>query len=80
MPRRGGPPKKQKVPGVKHVIAVTSGKGGVGKSTIAGMLSLGSRLIQDVDPLLLNQPISLWQYPTFLSEHQTIPQSREIHV
>ncbi|KAJ9110789.1 hypothetical protein QFC20_002830 [Naganishia adeliensis] len=41
MPRRGGPPKKSKIPGVKHVVAVASGKGGVGKSTIAGA-SLGA--------------------------------------
>ncbi len=36
MPRRGGPPKKSKIPGVKHVVVVASGKGGVGKSTVAG--------------------------------------------
>ena len=36
MPRRGLPPKRG-IPHVKKVVAVASGKGGVGKSTIAGM-------------------------------------------
>ncbi|MBW0174854.1 MAG: Mrp/NBP35 family ATP-binding protein [Vulcanococcus sp.] len=31
----GGGPEKQSIPGVKQVIAVSSGKGGVGKSTVA---------------------------------------------
>lgn len=31
-----GLPKKWPIPGVKHVVVVASGKGGVGKSTIAG--------------------------------------------
>ena len=31
----GGGPERQAIPGVKHVIAVSSGKGGVGKSTVA---------------------------------------------
>ena len=32
--RRPGPPPKEAVPGIKHIIAVGSGKGGVGKSTL----------------------------------------------
>ncbi|XP_006459349.1 hypothetical protein AGABI2DRAFT_218472 [Agaricus bisporus var. bisporus H97] len=35
MPRRSGAIQKRKIPHVKHVIAVASGKGGVGKSTVA---------------------------------------------
>jgi hypothetical protein len=36
MPRKGGPVRKSKIPGVKSVIVVASGKGGVGKSTVSG--------------------------------------------
>jgi len=36
MPRRNaGPIQKRKIPHVKHVVAVASGKGGVGKSTVS---------------------------------------------
>jgi NUBPL iron-transfer P-loop NTPase len=39
MPRRGLPPKRS-IPHVKKVLAIASGKGGVGKSTVAGSSSL----------------------------------------
>jgi hypothetical protein len=51
---RKGLPKRQPLPGVKNIIVVASGKGGVGKSTISGefyyqnvlMSSLGRHILR----------------------------------
>jgi len=36
----GGPLEKKPIPGVKHIVAVASGKGGVGKSTVSTNLAV----------------------------------------
>ena len=38
--RPGGPPQRQALPGLHHIVAVASGKGGVGKSTVAVNLAV----------------------------------------
>jgi ATP-binding protein involved in chromosome partitioning len=79
----GTPPQPEKppIPGVKSLIAVASGKGGVGKTTVAVNLAialqrLGASVgLLDADVYGPNVPLMLGtqESPTALSERQIVP-------
>ncbi|HEX3570347.1 MAG TPA: Mrp/NBP35 family ATP-binding protein [Acidobacteriaceae bacterium] len=76
-----GPPAPQPLPGVAHIVAVGSGKGGVGKTTIAVNLAvalgkLGYRVgLLDADIYGPNVPTMLGQtrQPTIAGENRIVP-------
>jgi len=61
----GGPIEKKHLPGVKHIVAVASGKGGVGKSTVATNLAVGLREL-DLSVGLMDADIYGPSLPTML--------------
>jgi len=65
---RRGLPKKKRIEGVKHVVLVSSGKGGVGKSTTAVNLSLAlSKLASSPKISLLDADIFGPSIPTMMN-------------
>src|SRR3984885_10713776 len=77
----GTQPEKAPIPGVKNLIAVASGKGGVGKTTVAVNLAIAlTRMgasvgLLDADVYGPNVPLMLGteEQPQALSERQILP-------
>jgi ATP-binding protein involved in chromosome partitioning len=78
----GQTPQRQPIPGVKYLVAVASGKGGVGKTTVAvnlalALVKLGNRVgLLDADVYGPNVPIMLGS----TAEPMATPQQRIIPV
>ncbi|WVW86760.1 hypothetical protein I302_108814 [Kwoniella bestiolae CBS 10118] len=62
IPRRGAPPQKSRIKGVRQIVVVASGKGGVGKSTVAANLAVS--LLQN-SPLTQSPKIGLLDLDIF---------------
>jgi ATP-binding protein involved in chromosome partitioning len=72
-PHGGGTPQKIALPNIKNVVAVASGKGGVGKSTVAANLALA--LAQDAAVGLLDADIYGPSVPVMMGVTGTIDQA-----
>jgi ATP-binding protein involved in chromosome partitioning len=80
-PRPGAQPEKMPIPGVKNLVAVASGKGGVGKTTVAVNLAIAlTRMgaavgLLDADVYGPNVPLMLGteEQPQAISEKQILP-------
>src|SRR5580704_8751568 len=80
-PGAGVQPEKMPIPGVKNLIAVASGKGGVGKTTVAVNLAIalermGAAVgLLDADVFGPNVPLMLGteEQPQAISEKQILP-------
>ncbi|MEW6057997.1 MAG: iron-sulfur cluster carrier protein ApbC [Bdellovibrionota bacterium] len=68
-------PDKRGVPGVKHIIAVSSGKGGVGKSTVATNLAV-ALASQGHEVGLLDSDVYGPNIPTMMGLSNQMPQAR----